>query len=194
MALKAEVEATGYHVAVGIAFTDSMHFLQQTIALAEQAMYKDKRDFYATGGKAGNARIADGKIDKLLMQKRDQEEFIQIISANYLGVYAINLNTDDVRIILGTSRRLENLVEECEFSYSRAMEMYAKNFLDNDNVIEFIKFADPETIDKKICQNNNVVLCYSRQDGVKIRLRVYQMADYCPENKNTLWIFEKIFG
>ena len=73
-------------------------------------MYKDKRDFYATGGKAGNARIADGKIDKLLMQKRDQEEFIQIISTNYLGVYAINLNTDDVRIILGTSRRLTNLL------------------------------------------------------------------------------------
>lgn len=194
VALKAEVEAAGYHVAVGIAFTDSRHFLQQTIALAEQAMYKDKRDFYATGGKAGNARIADGKIDKLLMQKRDQEEFIQIISANYLGVYAINLNTDDVRIILGTSRRLANLVEECEFSYSRAMEMYAKNFLDNDNAIEFIKFADPETIDKKICQNNNVVLCYSRQDGVKVRLRVYQMADYCPENRNTLWILEKISG
>ena len=83
MALKAEVEAAGYHVAVGIAFTDSRHFLQQTIALAEQAMYKDKRAFYATGGKAGNARIADGKIDKLLMQKRDQEEFIQIIILCY---------------------------------------------------------------------------------------------------------------
>lgn len=194
VALKDEVEAAGYHVAVGIAFTDSRHFLQQTIALAEQAMYKDKRDFYATGGKAGNARIADGKIDKLLMKKRDQEGFIQIISANYLGVYAINLNTDDVRRILCTNRRAADLVEECEFSYSRAMEMYAKNFLDNDNATEFIKFTDSETIDKKICQNNNVELCYSRQDGVKIRLRVYQMADYCPENRNTLWIFEKIFG
>lgn len=104
------------------------------------------------------------------------------------------MNTDDIRRILGTSRRAANLVEECEFSYSLAMEMYAKKFLDNDNAIEFIKFTDPETIDKKICQNNNVELCYSRQDGVKIRLRVYQMADYCPENRNTLWIFEKIFG
>lgn len=124
------------------------------------------------------------------MEKKDQESFLSAISANYLGVYAVNLDTDLTRTIYKPSY-FEALLKDTDYRFQSAIRAYANCFVAEADYKTFIEFSDYSQIEQNISKGHILECCYRKKNGDNVRVRVLQMEQYSAAQKDTLWIFER---
>lgn len=187
--IKETLERRNYHIAVGWAFSEDDKFLQRTIEAAEKAMYLDKSRYYANADAADKKRVMNRELEDIMSEKRDRDEFLRVISSNYLGVYAINLATDDTRIIYRPNYFAE-MLEANDYRFSKAIRSYAKIMVAPDSQEAFAMLFDYQMINEKLKNNINIEVVYRKTDDTLVRVRVYPTEEYSADNRATLWIFE----
>lgn len=179
-----------YFVSVGFAFLESEQRLQQMIEAAESRMYEAKKAFYADNCDRRKPRQRNQELEAVLMEKKDQENFLSAISANYLGVYAVNLDTDLTRTIYKPSY-FEELLKDTGYCFQSAIREYARCFVVNEDYETFVRFSDYFQIEQDISKGHILECCYRKKNGDSVRVRVLPTEQYSAAQKDTLWIFEK---
>lgn len=188
--LQTNLEKQEYFVSVGFAFLESGKRLQQMIETAESRMYEAKKAFYAGNRDRRKPRQRNQELEAVLMEKRDQENFLSAISANYLGVYAVNLDTDLTRTIYKPSY-FEVLLKDTGYCFQSAIREYAHRFVAEGDYEMFVRFLDYSQIQQDIGKGHILECCYRKKNGDSVRVRVLPMEQYSVTQKDTLWIFEK---
>lgn len=188
--LQTDLEKQEYFVSVGFAFLESEQRLQQMIETAESRMYEAKKTFYASDRDRRKPRQRNQKLEAFLMEKRDQESFLSAISTNYLGVYAVDLDTDLTRTIYKPSY-FEELLKNADYRFQNAIREYARCFVAEEDYQTFIDFSDYSQIEQDIRKGHILECCYRKKNGDSIRVRVLPTEQYSTTQKDTLWIFEK---
>lgn len=182
-----------YYISIGMAFRESNQKLQTMLKLAEDRMYEDKKKFYSESGDKRKARQRNEELEEILMQKNDQDSFIAAISAEFLGVYVVNLDTDVTRVINCPSY-FEKSLKANDYNFSDSLKAYAEEFVTKESMEAFAELLDYEKLEKKLAAKHNVELFYRKNDSKQIiRARVLTANDYSESFKNTLWIFEYAF-
>lgn len=189
--VKEKLEEKNYYVAAGWAFAEDDQFLQRAIDTAEKRMYLDKSRYYKTHGKDEKKRVANLELENIMAEKRDRDSFIRIIAANYLGVYAVNLGTDDTRLICRPNYFAE-MLEATNYRFSKAIRRYMSAFVDKSSRDMFSMIFDYQMIAERIAKKVNIEFVYKRLDETMVRIRIYPAEDYSETNRNTLWIFEEV--
>lgn len=188
--LQTSLEKQEYFVSVGFAFLDSGQRLHQMIETAEIRMYEAKKAFYTGNRDRRKPRQRNQELEAVLMEKKDQESFLSAISANYLGVYAVNLDTDLTRTIYKPSY-FEALLKDTDYRFQSAIRTYANCFVSEADYKTFIEFSDYSQIEQNISKGHILECCYRKKNGDNVRVRVLQMEQYSAAQKDTLWIFER---
>lgn len=178
--LRTNLEKQEYFVSVGFAFWESGQCLQQMIEAAESRMYEAKKAFYADSRDRRKSR----------QRNQDQENFLSAISANYLGVYAVNLDTDLTRTIYKPSY-FEEILKAAGYCFQRAIREYACRFVVEEDYEMFLQFLDYSQIEQSINKGHILECCYRKKNGDSVRIRVLPIEQYSAAQKDTLWIFEK---
>lgn len=189
--MKADLGQHDYHVSMGWAFQNENQFLRYTISLAEKAMYRDKELYYKNIKQSGKVRSKNQQLENILLEKGDQDFFLRTIASNYLGVYIVNLATDDTRIIFRPSY-YDNILKENGFLFRSSIRKYAENFVDPVSWLDFSICYDFATIEQRLKTNKVIDFVYTKIDGSQVMVRIYPAEDYSEKKKNTLWIFESI--
>lgn len=188
--LNDRVASCDYHLSAGLAWQERLSNINLLIADAEQEMYEEKRRYYQEKGDAGKYREMNRKLEQILLEKRDSDTFLSIISSYFKGIYVVNLDTDGLRVIYKPSYFAEQL-KVTNYKFIAALRIYAESLIYEEDRIRFLEFLDYEKIGRKLQEGCNPQLQYRKKDGTKIILRVYPALDYAPEKKETLWLFEE---
>lgn len=77
------------------------------IATAESRMYEDKRRYYEASEDVSKARVINQKLDRILLEKKDADAFLDIISARFMGVYIVNMDYDQIRRMLEEEKEMK---------------------------------------------------------------------------------------
>lgn len=153
-------------------------------------MYKQKMYFYSGDKDRRKARTKNIELENLLLEKHIQDDFLSAISSKHLGVYAVNLTTNNTRIIYKPIY-FDEILKKSDFNYKVAIKEYIRKFVDNVSYNDFMSFIDYERLDKALSAGQSPRLIYRKKNGDYVQVRVLPMSKYSDTNKTTLWIFER---
>ena len=187
------LEKQGYHVSAGVAFRRDKKLLKQMIEAAEHEMYQAKRQYYSQNKEAGGVRQMNHKLENILTEKRDRDSFLSIILADFIGVYIVNLATDDVRDIC-KSPYFADILMDYGYRFRPAILKYGERFVVPEEQECFKKIFDYRAIRGMLQRQEPIEFHYDKTDGQAVRIKVCPTQEYTEEKPNTLWVFEAYKG
>jgi len=187
------LEKQGYHVSAGVAFRRDKKLVQQMIEAAEHEMYQAKRQYYSQNKEAGRVRQMNHKLENILAEKRDRDSFLSIILADFIGVYIVNLATDDVRDIC-KSPYFADILMDYGYRFRPAILKYGERFVVPEEQECFKKIFDYRAIRGMLQRQEPIEFHYDKTDGQAVRIKVFPTQEYTEEKPNTLWVFEAYKG
>lgn len=98
--LKQGLASREYHVSLGQAWLSDAQNVRTMVSMAEKDMYEEKRQYYQKEGNVSKARMMNRKLEKILLEKKDADTFLNIISTRFTGVYVVEMKQDLSRVIL----------------------------------------------------------------------------------------------
>lgn len=185
------IDSHGYSVSIGSIWRDTTIQVDSLIASAEKEMYEDKRRYYEKRGDVKKAREMNWKLEQILLEKKDFENFLSLISHYFLGVYVVNLETDSTRVIYKPSY-FDKILNEKNGKFKLAIQEYISIFVGAQHQERLSAFVDYQALEENLRQKVVGHIIYDKQDGTKIRLRVYPAAGFGEQNMDTFWLFEEI--
>lgn len=188
--MEEQIEMKDYHVSAGVAWYEESMKPEELILAAEQEMYEAKRKYYREQGNVQKTRKMNSKLEKILLEKKDADRFMSIISKYFRGVYVVDLNTNDIRVIYQSAYFAEALNRK-DTGFEQAMEIYADSYVQEDDRDTFCQFIQFENVKKELQEESIPSLMYQRKDGKHLVLHIYRSADYSEEKQETFWIFEE---
>ncbi len=182
-----DLRADNYEIAVGIAHGDGGVSVQKVVAEAELKMREDKEEYYKRHGDRRRKRAMNAELEKILVEKHDEDEFLKTIAGRFNGVYFVNMATDSCRHIYIPPYFLE-LLQRAEYSYSEAMNLYVDRYVDGSFAVEFKRLLDYRLLQGRL-RRGTVTFNYKKVDGTGIELKIHELESKNPEQKETLWIY-----
>ncbi|WP_298482979.1 sensor domain-containing diguanylate cyclase [uncultured Ruminococcus sp.] len=188
--LHEKMQEKDYHISVGTSWLHTAVHLDHLVADAECKMYEAKRLYYQKKGNISKAREMNRKLEKILLEKKDADNFIRIISSYFMGVYVVNLNTDSTRSIYCPQHFTEKL-EKTANHFLPAMEIYIVKHVHPDDKEGLQEFLNYQNIDQMLRAGKNPEHTYHKPNGMKVRIRIYPADQYSENEKETFWLFEE---
>ncbi len=186
-AFSKQIDENGYSVSVGYSIRHCPAEIPGLIADAEKGMYESKRRYYSENKNLTKAREMNTKLEKMLIEKRDSENFISIISSYFLGVCVVDLTTDNCRPVYIADHFKKNL-EETNWKFSKAMRLREDAYVIPEDREKFLALFDYEKTDKAICRDGMLETIYRCPNGETILVRVYKSESYSETAKESFWI------
>ncbi len=182
------IEERGYSVSAGYSIMEAPVRTDRLVSAAEQEMYAAKHRYYSEKKNVDKAREMNKKLETILLEKKDSDHFLKIISSYFLGVYVVNLTTDDTRIIY-VPEYFRKMLERTDYKFSEALKFYADDFVAPEDNNRFLKLFDYSAVERAF-DNGVPEIEYCKSNGVTINVRIYKAEDYSEEKKETFWLFE----
>ncbi len=189
-ALQKQFEGKEYCVSVGMAVKSADMSVKDAIAEAEYRMYENKTAYYREKGDESRARSMNYKLEQILLEKKDADHFLEIISSYFMGVYIVNLDTDEVRVIYKPAY-FAAMLDASEGRFSVALGTYRDTFLDASDWDKFREVLDFCRVEQALCTRENLKYHYRKQDGTEVALRIRRSPEYTEDKKETFWLFEE---
>jgi diguanylate cyclase (GGDEF)-like protein len=187
-----KITEVGYNASIGYAVNDEEAYIDRLIEKAEERMYADKAMYYKQFKHENKKREMNRTLEKILLEKRYADNVIDIISSYFLGVYVVDLASDNVTTLFAPPIFAE-VLEIGNNKFTEAINKYYINSLVAQKYRpEFARFADKNTIHQQLLNRIVPEIEYERTDGTKIRIRVYGGEKYSNENKESYWVFEEL--
>ena len=179
-----------YEISVGIESGECGEGVEKIIATAEREMRSDKAAYYMRKGDRRKNRKMNEELEQILVEKRAHERFLKLITSQYSGVFAVNLNSDAYRQLYNLDL-LEEPVEGVDTPFSVNMRKYIENHVKSEYRERFNDVLNYEKLDKKLRKHKTVEFSYKADDGYNMILRIYE--DERAENAKakTLWMIWK---
>lgn len=95
------------------------------------------------------------KINKILQDKKDNQQFLKLIAPKYMGVYVVDLKKDIFRDIIGPSYFLK-LGKEQHNCFYATMKLYNNLYISENNQQNVAQFINYNTIIEKLSKDKNI--------------------------------------
>ncbi|MDY2628056.1 MAG: sensor domain-containing diguanylate cyclase [Lachnospiraceae bacterium] len=197
-ALNERVNSQGYHISIGKAWLKNCGDVKTMISAAENNMYEAKQMYYRKAGNISKARVMNRKLEQILLEKKDADVFLDIMSVRFMGVYVVDMKEDIARTIFKPSY-FSNILEENQYHFIPSMKSYVKAYVDADCQKEFLEFLDYDSIQQIFSAQQPVPMIqhfYQKTDGTKLTLSIYPVKNkaYGSDHCHTIWVFEKNYS
>ncbi len=127
-------------------------------------------------------------MEKLILEKKDAEQFLSLIAPKYMGVYVLDAKTDYFRDIIGPTY-FRQIVKDQGGRFSAAMEIYNEELVQTDFQYRIQRMLNYDYVARQLAEKGAIVTSYRKKDGVLVKLKVLPYSD-SEENKNlSIWIF-----
>lgn len=191
--LETAVEEAGYHISAGIEWREGEIWPGEIVKEAERKMAEKKKQFYEEGSHRHKMRDANRKLEQILSDKRDAEAFLSVLAPEFYGVYVVNL-CDDLTHCIYVPDYYERMLEASGGRHSRALELYAKEYVLPQFQEQFARILDYEWLKRRLEKEGTVKLSYQRKDGRRLLLRVCRPKKELERSCETIWLFEDASG
>ncbi len=188
--LKDIMAQSDYEISLGFEYRSSLKNVQHLISEAEQKMYDDKRRHYENKDDSTKRKSLDRRIENILSEKRDRDNFLAAISSYFTGVYVLDMNTDITRCIYASSR-LGEILERKNNCFSEALEEYIESFIRKEDRDDMRRYLNYDFLDKTLAEKDAVHTSYIKKNGAEISLFISRAADYAEDKRDIIWLFEK---
>lgn len=188
MQLRKSLYSQNYEISIGVACRDLNCNVRSIVEDAETAMQQDKQQFYLNSGNERRMRKLNKQLEQTLLEKQDADTFLNVLATDFKGVYFVNMKTDTTRHLY-IPPYFEELLQETNNQFSKALTLYAQKFVKPDYLPQFSKLDDYAYIQKKLKTETVVELIYQKYDGEWIKLRILKFKDTSNDTHDTLWIF-----
>lgn len=185
------IDSNGYHISAGIKWCDKDFCINNILNASEEIMQNAKREYYKEKGDLRKIREMDKQLEQMITDKRDADIFLSVIAPNFKGVYFVNMNRDSVRNMF-IPPYFEDMLSRTNDKFSNAMRIYAEELVCIEERDAFNAFCDYGTVEKGLDDGAIPKLIYKKLDGEFLKLSIMKSIEYTEDNKETLWIFEKI--
>lgn len=141
----------------------------------------------------------NSQMEKLLLEKRDTEQFLKIIAPKYMGVYVLDRNTDTFRDIVGPLY-FRSVVNHEKGKYSASIKAYCDKYVSENFHSLFDKVLDYDYVYKQLHDGKIIREGYRKKDGTLVKLTIQRYSSNDFEDHLSIWIFtnedsvDAIFG
>lgn len=183
-----DLQKNGYDISIGIDWDGAAPDIQAMINRAEDAMQREKEQYYQKNGKERLARTLDQKLEQIMLEKQDADAFLSVLASEFKGVYFVDLVRDTIRHLFIPSY-FEEMLAETGDVFSKAMVLYAQRIVSPSYRQKFLTFCDYTHVEKHLYANTTPEFTYQKLDGSWVVLRIMRFKTFTPQNRETLWIF-----
>lgn len=187
--LRGSVADAGYHISMGVSDRRETPLVYEMVRLAESRMYEAKRQYYRERKNGEKVREMNHQLEATLLEKRDLDAFCSVLAYKYVGVYIVNLSLDTTRSI-NIPDYFETKLERTGGKYSEAIKLYAEELIVPEYRPDFLALLDYEKLFRQLLEEERPELCYRKQDGRCILLKIYPTPDFDEFQKECIWTFE----
>ena len=180
---KQEVE-----ISIGMAECHDPANLPETINKAEHAMRRHKAEFYRQNGAERQMRTLNHKLEKLLLEKRDANQFLNVIAPRYKGVYMVDPKDDSCRYIY-IPKYFQKTLEENGGRFSPSIRTYCDEFVRPEYRESFRALIDYDRVRSDLEAGMPIDYIYQKVDGGWIRLKITIYDRNAPDSGEMQWIF-----
>ena len=177
-----------YEISVGVQQGTGQENVQNIVNRAEDAMRRDKEAYYQQNGQERRMRSLNEKLDRLMQEKQDADQFIRVIAPEYIAVYLINFAQDSFRKIL-IPDFFRDMLDKCNGSFRRAILEYIRLYIAPEDQEEFESLTCAKIVRERLAKEGTIDEHYKRSDGMPIHLRI--MACDGLNKEESIWIFAK---
>lgn len=186
-----DVISSGYHMSVGIGLNRGNYSLEKMKKYAEQRMYENKFLYHHTQDAERRNVMKDKDVQKISVDKDVSEIFLSAVSYNYSGVYILDHETDEVKIVY-VPEHFKKTLDKHNNKFRPSMKEYISNFVDGECSRKLNSFLDYTIVEKLLSSGNTLTYVYRKINGDKIRLTVSRSLNYSDNYRESVWIFEKV--
>lgn len=188
--LNEDIVSLGYHISIGEAWLSEALDVKDMVATAEKNMYEAKRLYYQQAGDLSKARLMNQKLEHILLEKKDSDAFLDIISSRFMGTYIVDMKADWVRAIYKPSYFSE-ILEENHYRFMPSIQAYGHAYVADDDQEGFLDVLNYDRIRRQLQSQHEIKYNYRKKDGKKLVLRIYPSRDYGPDNAEAILLFEE---
>ena len=186
--LRMSLRGAEYEISVGVQEGTGQENVQDIVNRAEDAMRRDKEAYYRQNGKERRMRSLNEKLERLMQEKQDADQFIRVIAPNYIAVYVTNLAQDSFRKIL-IPDFFREMLDKCNGSFRRAIQEYIRLYIAPEDQESFEALTNAQTVRERLATEGTIDEHYQRSDGLPIHLRI--LACDGLNHEESIWIFAK---
>ena len=186
--LRMTLRGAEYEISVGVQQGTGQENVQNIVNRAEDAMRRDKEAYYQQNGQERRMRSLNEKLERLMQEKQDADQFIRVIAPEYIAVYLINFAQDSFRKIL-IPDFFRDMLDKCNGSFRRAMLEYIRLYIAPEDQEEFESLTCAQIVRERLAKEGTIDEHYKRSDGMPIHLRI--MACDGLNKEESIWIFAK---
>ena len=179
-----------YEISVGIETGACGENVEKIVAAAELAMRNDKAAYYTRKGDRRKKRQMNEELEQMLVEKHDNERFLNIIADQFPGVYFVDLARDTTRHIYNPDF-FSDFLAETDASFSAAMRLYVDKYVKGEYHDRFDEILDYDKLDEKLSKNGAVQFTYQKTNGIYINVRILESDRRQNAKPETIWIFSK---
>lgn len=177
-----------YEISVGLQCQLANLPLIETINQAEKAMRRDKVQFYRQKGDERQIRGLNHKLEKILLEKQDASQFLNVIASEYKGVYMVNPDKDTCRYIY-IPEYFRDILDNNHNVFSKSIQEYCSSFVCENDQPQFHAVFDYASVLKQIKSGNQISIPYQKKDGSCVRLQITIYDPNSTDSNEMLWIF-----
>lgn len=181
----------GYEISVGIEWRDKDFDVKTMVAMAEEAMQRDKKRYYQENGSERQMRILDQKLEQMVLEKQDADAFLSVLATEFKGVYFVDLDMDTIRHLY-IPPYFEEMLKEADHVFSKALHLYIHRVVVSEQRRQFEKFVDYSYVETQLNSDTMMELTYQKTDGSWLKLRIFKFKAYAKLRRETLWVFSNV--
>lgn len=187
--LRMKLRNAQHEISIGIAQGTKDDSLQDIINQAENAMLQDKNAYYEHHDHEFRMNQLNDRLEALMQEKRDEDQFIRVIAPEYMAVYLINLSQDTFRKIL-IPDYFQEMLDSNRGSFQRALREYIRLYIAPQEQARFLQLTNARMVSERLAQEGTITESYLRNDGLRIKMRILP-CDNQNRTEETIWIFAK---
>lgn len=93
-------------------------------------------------------------MEKLILEKKDAEQFLSLIAPKYMGVYVLDADTDYFRDVIGPSY-FRRMVQDRGGRFSAAMEIYRDELVQEDYQYRISRMLNYDYVQRQLAEKGS---------------------------------------
>lgn len=180
-----------YEISVGLHLLEKGESISDGVDRAENAMRKDKQAYYERTGNLEQMRLLNEKLERILVEKQDTDQFLRAIARNYRGVYVVNMKTGRMRSIF-IPEQFKQMEANANGRFYVALREYQRKVVREDWHAEFERLFDYDEVRQCIEEKGMLHMTYQKTDDSWVQLHVIKYTEDGSDVKNAnllIWVF-----
>lgn len=186
-----QIEKADYQVSVGVEYSTQSNSIEKLVCAAERRMYQEKEEYYRKNENVEKMRRMNLKLEEILQEKQDADEFLSIIAPSYCnGVCVVDMEQDVNRGVY-IPDDFKEIYNKCQGKFSRIIEEYVKIYVEEGRREEIYQAVQYDRLKDRLENENVVYFHYQQPNGDKVQLRIYKTSRYNDREKETIWVLKR---